>query len=301
MRMKTGPAAWIAFVPAALLIGLLRVLPRRAVRRLGRTMGWLIYRIDKHHRNVADSNLATAFGSACSDMERKRIIRRAFLHFGASFFDLVHLTYLPPGKRDRAIQVQGDENLRQALSKGKGALIVTGHYGLWEIAGIPLNRIAPLSVVARPLDNPFMEKALLKMRGRLGSKVISKFKASREILRSLRANESVAILIDQNVQIHEGIFVNFFGKQASTTPSLAMFHLRTGAPIIPIFCSPTPSKKYLLKILPPVEAELTGNRDSDIKSITQACTRLIEDQIRSAPEFWFWFHNRWKTRPPGQA
>jgi KDO2-lipid IV(A) lauroyltransferase len=301
MRMKTGPVAWLAYLPAALLLGLLRVLPRPAVRQLGRSLGWLIYRIDKSHRKVAESNLATAFGSGCSETERKHIMRSAFLHFGTSFFDLVYLAYLRPEKRDRVIQVQGEENLRQALSKGQGALIVTGHYGLWEIAQIPLNRIAPLNVVARPLDNPYMEKALLKMRGRLGSQVISKFKASREILKSLRANESVAILIDQNVQIHESVFVDFFGKQAATTPSLAMFHLRTGAPIIPIFCAPTPSKDYLLKILPPVVANLTGERDSDIKAITQACTQLIEDQIRSTPEFWFWFHKRWKTRPPGQA
>ncbi len=298
MRMKTGPVAWLAFLPAALLLGLLRVLPRFAVRQLGRSLGWLIYRIDKPHRDVAEANLITAFGSGCSEAARKHIMRSAFLHFGTSFFDLIHLAYTHPKKRNRFIRVQGEENLRQALHKGQGALIVTGHYGLWEIAQVPLNRIAPLHVVARPLDNPYLENTLLQMRRRLGSQVISKFKASREILKSLRANESVAILIDQNVQIHESIFVDFFSRPAATTPSLAMFHLRTGAPIIPIFCAPTPAKDYLLEILPPVTANLTGDRDRDTKAITQACTRLIEERIRSAPEFWFWFHNRWKTRPP---
>ncbi len=299
--MKTGPVAWLAFLPAALLLGLLRVLPRFAVRQLGKCLGWLIYKIDRSHRNVSDSNLITAFGSGCSEAKRKHIMRSAFLHFGTSFFDLIHLAYAQPKKRDRFIRVQGQENLQRALHQRQGALIVTGHYGLWEIAQVPLNRIAPLNVVARPLDNPYLERTLLKMRARLGSQVISKFKASREILKSLRENESVAILIDQNVQIHECVFVDFFGRQAATTPSLAMFHLRTGAPIIPIFCAPTPAHDYLLEILPPVTAELTGERESDIKSLTQACTKIIEDRIRSAPEFWFWFHNRWKTRPPEQA
>ena len=89
--MKTGPIAWIAYLPAALLLSLLRILPRGAARQLGRGLGWLIYKMDKSHRQVADSNLVTAFGSGCSATERKHIMRSAFLHFGASFFDLIHL------------------------------------------------------------------------------------------------------------------------------------------------------------------------------------------------------------------
>jgi KDO2-lipid IV(A) lauroyltransferase len=246
---------------------------------------------------LADANLSTAFGDSLSDEERAGIIRRAFLHFGTVFFDFFHLAYLPPARRDRHIRMEGEENLRAALGRERGVLLFTAHYGLWEIAPTPINPIIPMKVVARPLDNVYLERILRRLRGRLGSEVISKFQAGREILKALRAGESVAILIDQNVLAQEAVFVDFFGRPAATTPSLAMFHLRTEAPIVPVFCSPTSSRAYRVRILPPVEVPRSGDREEDVKRITEACTKIIEDQVRRTPEQWFWFHDRWKTRP----
>lgn len=297
MRMKSRTSALLVYLPVAALLGLLRLLPRKGVRALGRSCGWLVHRIDKKRRRVAAANLTTAFGTALSEKEKAAIIRRAFLHFGTVFFDFFHLAYLPPTKRDRHIRLEGEENLHKALNRGQGVLLFTAHYGLWEIAPAPINSIIPIKVVARPLDNVYLEKLLLQLRRRLGSEVISKFQASRDILKALRARESVAILIDQNVLAQEAIFVDFFGKPAATTPSLAMFHLRTEAPIVPVFCSSSSSRVYHVRILPPVEVPRTGDREEDVVRITEACTKIIEDQVRQAPEQWFWFHDRWKTRP----
>jgi len=297
MRMKSRAVSLLIYLPVAALLGLLRLLPRRGVRALGRSCGRLVYRVDKKHREVAAANLTTAFGDTISEKDKATIIRSAFLHFGTVFFDFFHLAYLSPAKRNRFIQIDGEEHLHKAADQGRGALLFTAHFGLWEIAPSPINPIIPVRVVARPLDNMFLEKTLLKLRGRLGSKVISKFQAGREILKALRSQESVAILIDQNVLAQEAIFVDFFGKSAATTPSLAMFHLRTGAPIIPVFCAPSASRGYHVQVFPPVQVTRTGDRDRDVKLITQACTKIIEDQIRRAPEYWFWFHDRWKTRP----
>lgn len=297
MRMKSRTTALLISLPVAALMGLLRLLPRRGVRALGRGCGWLIHRIDKKRRRLAVANLTTAFGSSLSEEEKEAIIRRAFLHFGTVLFDFFHLAYLTPKKRDRHLRLEGEENLHAALKQGQGVLFFTAHFGLWEIAPAPINPIIPMKVVARPLDNVYLEKILCRMRGRLGSEVISKFQASREILKTLRARESVAILIDQNVQVQEAVFVDFFGKPAATTPSLAMFHLRTGAPIVPAFCSPSSSRVYHVRILPPVKVERTGDREEDVARITEACTKIIEDQVRRAPEQWLWFHDRWKTRP----
>lgn len=296
--MKKTFLSFLIFLPIAALLGFLRILPRGAVRALGRVLGWLAFTFDRPHRALAEANLRAAFGDSPSNEEIRELVRRAFRHFGIAFFDLFHLAWLPPRKRSRFLQIEGGDHLRKAAESGKGVLIFTAHFGLWEIAQALINPIVPMHVVARPLDNPFLERWLLRLRARLGSRVISKFSAGRGILKALNANQAVGILIDQNVQIHEAVFVDFFGKPAATTPSLALFHLRTGAPLIPLFCLPTPSKTYRLEILPPLEVELTGDRQSDIVRVTQACTGVIEDQIRCAPEYWFWFHNRWKTRPP---
>ncbi len=297
MRMKSKAASFLIYLPVAALLGLLRLLPRRMVRALGRGFGRLIHKMDTKWHGVAAANLATAFGDTISEEEKAALIRRVFLHFGTVFFDFFHLSSQPPRKRDQHIELVGEEHLHDALDQGKGVLLFTAHFGLWEIAPVPINPIIPISVVARPLDNAFLEKTLHKLRGRLGSKVISKFQASREILKSLRNQEAVAILIDQNVLAQEGVFVDFFGKSAATTPSLAMFHLRTGAPIIPTFCTPSAAGNYRVHVFPPVQVEETGDRERDTANITQACTKIIEDQIRQSPEYWFWFHDRWRTRP----
>ncbi len=295
--MKAGISTALVYLPAALLLGLLRFLPRKATRALGRGIGRFLYRWDTKHRRLAESNLTAALGDCLSDAQRNLLARRAFLHFGASFLDFFHLAHLKPEKLSRVIRMEGEEHLRAAHKQGNGILLFTGHYGLWEIAAASINPIVPLHVVARPLDNPYLEKTLLKLRRRLGSQVISKFNASRQILRALRQREAVAILIDQNVLAHEAVFVDFFGMPAATTPGLATFHLRTGAAVVPLFCYPDASDCYRLIFGAPVEVAPTGDREHDVRRITQACTLIIEEQIRTAPEYWFWFHNRWKTRP----
>jgi len=292
--------AFLTYLPAALLLGLIRLLPRTIVRSMGKALGWAVYRMDNKHRLLAESNLKAALGDLLNADEVTATVRKAFLHFGTGFFDVFHLAWMPPRKRCRFLQIKGGEFLQAAYASGKGALIFTAHFGLWEIAQALINPIIPMHVVARPLDNPYLENQLLRMRARLGSAVISKFQGGREILRALNSGEAVGILIDQNVQIHEAVFVDFFGIPAATTPSLALFHLRTGAPLIPLFCLPTPEKNYRLEVLPPLQVELTGDRRADTIRVTQACTRIIEDQIRRSPEHWFWFHNRWKTRPPDE-
>jgi KDO2-lipid IV(A) lauroyltransferase len=131
----------------------------------------------------------------------------------------------------------------------------------------------------------------------LGARVIYKNQAARETLRSLKDNRIVAILIDQNVLREQATFVDFFGKTAATTPALATFHLRTEAPIIPCFCYPTPSRTYHLQLYESVQVTLSGDRETDVATITRACTRTIEDQIRQNPQYWLWFHDRWRSQP----
>ena len=160
-----------------------------------------------------------------------------------------------------------------------------------------VSRIGKIFVIARPLDNRSLEDELGKIRKKLGATVIYKRQAARPILRALEENAMVAILIDQNVVRDQAVFVDFFGKAAATTPGLAVFFLKTGAPIVPVFCYPARGGRYSLKILPPVEVAVTGDADKDVLKITQLCTNIIQDQIRENPNYWLWFHNRWKTRP----
>lgn len=280
-----------------LCLWVLQKLPRSWVRKIGGIVGRMIHILDGKHRRLALSNLKMALGNTLTTSKRKAIIRKTFAHFGTVFFDFIHLAYLEKEKRQRLYTAEGEEHIQKAINEGKGILLFTAHFGLWEIAPSLINTLGQLHVVARPMDNQILEQELTKLRGRLGSKVISKFNASRQILRSLRANEMVAILIDQNVLENEAVFVDFFGKKAATTPSLATFHLRTGAPVIPVFTYPQSDGTFQIKIFPPVKIPLSGTFEQDVFELTQVYTQIIEQQIRIHPEFWFWLHNRWKTRP----
>jgi len=280
---------------------LFSILPRPLCLVLGRLMGFLFYLFDSKHRKIALQNLAIAFQDEKSPAERAEVARGSFKHFGEVIMDLIKFSTLPEKKRRRLVKVEGEEHIQIALKQKKGALLFTGHYGNWEIAPHFVARLGELKVIARPLDNIHMEKELLKMRKGLGEDVIDKKNAARGVLKALHGNSMVAILIDQNVLQDEAVFVDFFGKAAATTPALAVFHIRTGSPLIPVFSYPTPDGTYHIKIFPPLQVQLSDRFKDDILKITQRCTKMIEDQIRRNPFFWLWFHNRWKTRPEEQT
>lgn len=266
----------------------------------GRILGLIFYYLDKRHRLIALTNLTAAFGPERTSAELKRTARESFIHFGEFLAEINKFPRLKEEKKSKLFLVEGEENLLEALSKEKGVLLFSAHYGNWEIAPYILTKKGKMSVVARPLDNKRLEAQLLKLRESLGTKVIYKHQATKQILQSLRENRMIALLIDQNVLKSQAVFVDFFGKKAATTPSLAAFFLRTRAPLLPVFCYPTSSHTYQLKIFPPLKISLEEDYDRDILKITQICTMIIEEQIRKNPSYWLWFHNRWKTRPEGE-
>jgi Kdo2-lipid IVA lauroyltransferase/acyltransferase len=272
-------------------------LPRPFCLTIGEGLGRMAYRLDKKHRAITLDNLAVAFGRELPAPEREALARRAFEYIGRTIADILKLSCCSREKILGFFRTEGRENLKKALAKGRGVLLFTAHFGNWEIATAAVAEIHPVRVIARPLDNRFLERELTKLRTKFGASIISKFKAGRPIFQALKNNEIVGILIDQNVLRSQAVFVDFFGKQAATTPALAAFHVRTGAPIVPIFCYPTETDRYRIKIFEPIEPPLAGPQEQDVLKITQICTKIIEREIRQNPGTWLWVHKRWNTRP----
>ena len=291
---------FIAFGLFRLLRGLFGFLPRRLCLGLGTVSGVLLFYLDKKHRRLALANLEKAFGRELSPADLRSLARDSFRQFSRVIADNLKWLHLGESRSEELLQVEGEENLRRALQEGKGVLLFSAHLGNWEVASLAVSRIGRLNVVARPLDNRLLEKDLVRFRNSLGARAISKFQAARPVLQSLRQNEIVAILIDQNVLRSQAVFVDFFGLPAATTPSLASFYLHAGSPVLPVFCYPTPSLSYLVRIGPPLQIDLTGDPKQDVLKITQSSTKMIEAEIRAHPSHWFWLHNRWRTRPEGE-
>ena len=278
---------------------LLFLMPRRAAIWCGRRIGDLFFAVDRRHRREVLANLDIAFGDEKSRAEKVRIARGAYRHFGGVLFDFLRLPMISRRKLERIVEVEGWENLEAAYARGKGVLILTAHYGFWELMGLEQGyRGRPLNVIARRLDNPLLERMLYRYRTRSGNQVLYKQNAVRAIFRILRKKEAAAVLIDQNISPKQGVFVDFFGVPASTTPILSAIALKSGAPIVPAFSEPLPRGRWRFTYGPALEIDNDGADHSElIRRVTQQCTKLIEDHIRRRPEIWLWMHRRWKARP----
>lgn len=274
-----------------------RIIPRSIFLRMGTAFGSFAYAMDRRHREVAIQNFQMAFPNSSRE-QAKASIRNSYQFFARHLFDM--LTCFPAFQADRmkSVEYEGLENLDAAYARKKGVLVFTGHWGAWELMGMAHGyKGYPLGVIARRLDNPYLESLLSHLRTSTGNFVIEKHEGFRPMLRAMKEGKGVAILIDQNVVTEERIFVNFFGKLAATTPALALIKLKTDAALIPGFALPLPGDRYRFSYGAPVEVPLSGDREADVRAITQACTAVIEEKIRQHPEYWLWMHRRWKTRP----
>jgi len=273
--------------------GLVRLLPDAAVRMLGTFIGWLFYLCDPSHRRLAIRQLHAAF-PVRSDAECRAIARATFAHFGRLLVVLLKFSTLTADQIRARVEFDGDERVRTALGAGKGVLLFSGHFGFWELQGMahPL-ALPPMSVLARPLDNPYLHDLLERTRRATGNQVIYRRGAVRRILRALEADECVATMIDQHIQPADAVMVDFFNRPAATTSALATLALRTGAPVIPVFALPLPDGRYRMIYDHPVEPP-APNCDDPIRELTQRCTDVLEMYVRRHPHLWLWMHRRWR-------
>jgi KDO2-lipid IV(A) lauroyltransferase len=192
------------------------------------------------------------------------------------------------------VTFDGEDRVRQALKAGRGILLVAGHFGYWELMALAHALVLPpMSVLARPLDNPFLHDLLERTRKSTGNRVIYRRGAIRRVLRALNANEGTLILIDQYIQPADAVTVQFFDRPASTTSAVAALALRTGAAVIPMFGLPTAGG--LCRVVYEHPIELPGPDSADpIRELTQRCTDVLEMYVRRQPELWLWMHRRWR-------
>jgi len=288
------------YIGLIILVAFIRSIPLFISMLLIKFLAYAFFLFDRKYRTIAYKNLRNAYGDALSDIEMKKIIMNSYLHFALVWVDFVKLPQIVNTRNwQNYFEVEGLEFARKAQQEGKGVIFVTGHVGNWEVLGYAFEFFFhPLHSIAKPLKNPFADRFLTRLRERGKQKIIFTENASRQIIRVLKNNKSLGILVDQNSR-DNNIFVDFFGQKAATTRSVATIALKTGSPIIMSFLRRT-NKKYKFKITlsEPVQIESTGNLEKDIFNLTQRYTTLIESRIREHPHEWLWMYRRWKTKPP---
>lgn len=274
----------------------LAFLPARLGLWTGRRLGDLAWLALPGRRAVTLDNLTRALGGERSTGEIGRLGRRCFEHLGMNLVEACVLLFRTPATLLARVDVAGLEHLKAAAAEGKGILVLSAHYGNWEllVASHALTGL-PASIVVRPLDDPLLDRVVMRLRARTGVELIGKRRGLRDIVEALRRGRMVGVLLDQNASRAEGVFVPFFGHPASTSRSLAVISLRTGAPVLPMFIRRQADGRHLLEIGPALPAPAAG----DVVGYTASFNRAIEEATRRAPEQWFWIHRRWKTQPAG--
>ena len=279
----------------------LMVLSDGARARLGRAAARLYLRAGRRRREIARENLRRAM----PDLEAARVeetVRRCAENFGTVFFDFLAAARLEREDLLRRVAMEGSDHYLRALERGRGVFLLSAHFGNWEIGALAAGLLAqPIASVVRPLDNPCLEQDLARQRGIFGNRIIAKNNAAREVLREMRAGGTVAILIDQNVLAREAVFVPFFGRLAATSPALARFQIKTDAAVVPVFCRPRGEGRYALKFEPAILLAGLPETERTVEGLTARYTRIVEEAVRAEPSLWLWMHNRWRTRPPGEA
>jgi Kdo2-lipid IVA lauroyltransferase/acyltransferase len=273
--------------------GLVRRLPQSFATSLGHGIGWLAYRLDGRHRRITLENLAATFPER-SSQERTRIAREVFAHFGRKLVELLWFTGLPTDRQLALVEFVGAEHIEAAQRAGKGVLIVTGHFGFWELHALAHGlRLGPMAVVARAMDNPLLDRLLIDLRSSTGNIVIDRKGGLRRIMRALNANQAVAVLIDQHILTADAVKVDFLGRPAATTSAVAVLAIRTGAAVIPSFSLPLDDGRYRLIYEQPLALPAEDDPDA-VRDLTQRCTKVLEKYVRAHPERWLWMHRRWR-------
>jgi Kdo2-lipid IVA lauroyltransferase/acyltransferase len=291
----------LEFAAVWLLVRLLGALPRALSRSIGAGIGRIAYAGLGRLRSAGTKNLALAFPEKSAEA-REQILRTEYRNLGYLLAEFCHMPTYTPEYASSFIRYEGLENYLGAREKGKGVLVLTGHLGAWELSSFYHSLMGyPMGMVIRRLDNPLVDQFVNNIRCQHGNRVIHKDDFARGLLASMRAGETVGILMDTNMTPPQGVFVPFFGVEACTASGMARLAAKTGAAVVPGFLLWEESEqKYVLHFGEEISVLSTGEAESDALANTAAFTAVIESYIRQYPEQWLWMHRRWKTRPAGE-
>jgi KDO2-lipid IV(A) lauroyltransferase len=280
---------------------LLQCFPVEANLRTAQMLGDFMYAVDRKHRERAEQNLRRSFPDM-SDRTRKKMARRSMQQLFMLFIEVLFTTRLV--RLDNWHSFVRLHNFRETLdlmTRHKGLIMLTGHYGNWEILGYMLATLGfETTSVARPLDNPYVNEWLLGVREKMGQKIIDKKGATTEVAPLLESGGTVAFIADQNAGT-KGLFVDFFGRKASTYKSIGLLAMQFEVPVVVGYARRLQGRfLFDVGVQDVIYPKDWKDQDDPLRYITERYTRGIEDFIRADPGQYLWIHRRWKTRPRGE-
>lgn len=304
-KKRSKIADYSVYLIVRVVVCVLQMLTYRASLGLANGLAWLAYHLDKRHRLVADDNLRHAYPEL-DDQERDALIREVYRHFSRLLMVIVHAPRkLHVGNWKQHIDMSSaGPGMVDVLFSGRPVLLVTGHFGHWEVGGYVLGLFGFITHgIARPLDNPYLDAYLRTFRERTGQKILAKHGDWEKMQEILDRGGVLGTLGDQDAG-QRGLFVNFFGRPASTHKAVAIMALEFQTPMVVIGVpSVGEPMRYFVHIEDVIYPEEYAQHDrlQAVKLITERFTQGLERLVRRHPEQYFWLHRRWKHQPKVRA
>lgn len=281
------------------VFGFFSRLPLRLALALGTGLGYFAFCLLRRRRRIALDNARRALGPEISEAEVRRIVRGSFENLGRTLMEFCRVPRLTRSSLNRRVEVEGFDRVVRSLSAGRGVLLITAHFGNWELLPPAAALLGcPLAVVVRPMDWTPLDVLVSEMRSAHGTKLISKWQGMSEILGTLRRGGAVGILMDQNTIARVGVFVDFLGRPACTTIGVARAAIRTGAPVHAGCIVRRGRGRHRITVTEEIPVATTGDLRRDLETNTARFNQVLESFIQAHPDHWLWLHQRWKTQPP---
>lgn len=289
---------FLVYAVMRVAVCVIQALSFRAACRFAECLAWLAYKVDKRHRLVAQENLEKAFPGRYTPEEIDRLVRGVYSHFCRVAIEILFIPRrLHVTNWRESIAIPDAGRIVDAMLTGRPLLIVTGHFGNWEIAGYALGLFGfKTHAIARPLDNPYVDDFLRRFRENTGQKILAKNGDFERIQDVLQDGGVLATLADQDAG-PRGVFVDYFGRPASTHKAVAIMAMEYNVPMI-VAGTPFHDGKYHVHLSELIDTPALAKEPDAIRGITQRFTSDLERIVREHPEQYFWLHRRWKHQPP---
>lgn len=280
------------------MISLLRALNRCAAILLMRGIGRLAWHLALHERKKSIAHLTGAFGDELSKKEIKALSQTVFDNWAICVADAVRLPVIVRQGLDRLVTVENFHHLTDAVARGKGVFLQTGHFSNWELMGTWLvQQGIPLRVIAKRSYDPRLDALIVGYRNEAGYSNTARGNALKVIVDGLREGCVYGMLFDLDTKV-KGVFVNFFGKPAHTAVIPSMLAVQYDVPVVPVFIRLNADYSYTIECQEPLSLQQSDDPRSDALVNTQRCSDVYETMIRRYPAQWIWMHSRWKKQPP---
>lgn len=276
---------------------LICLLPAGVSGALGAGLGDVAFSVFRLRRDVVMGHLRRVFGNERTEADLVRLARRCYRNTGRTLFEYARFPRMSTTEIGSNVTLTGRTHLDEALAGGKGAILVAGHFGNWEMFAVLALAGYPVTFLVGEQHNLLVDGLMNRLRARFGVEIVPLTGSLTGVFRALSRNRVVAMLSDQDAG-KRGMFVDFLGLEASTPYGPGRFAASTGAPLLPGMVVRRGASRHEIVVCPPVNAADGGEpAEERARLYTQAYTRALEDYVRRYPDQYFWMHRRWKTRP----